>query len=262
MARVLVIDDDAGTLVGYKGVLRAAGHEVATAALGEDGVKAALRDHFDVVLCDQRLPDRSGLDVVSQIHESCPRSAIVLVTGWGTPELIVEAKRAGATSYADKPLIGGDLVVVVDDALRLRAIQHAVTPNPVGYAVQRWADLIVHGVVLRDDPRTVALWCRGIAVTRATLQNRCNAAHVTPKDSLDLVRLLRVVIHHAGEPWNLQDWLNVVDDRTARALIARAGVSTDSSCVPDLALFVSHQRLILRSELIEALLARLRRLLL
>jgi hypothetical protein len=122
--------------------------------------------------------------------------------------------------------------------------------------------LVINGVLLDEDSKTVLLWSRGIAVTRGTLQNRCIAVHVTPKDSLDLVRLLRVVIHHAGEPWNLQHWLNVIDDRTARALIARAGVFSDSSCVPDLELFLSHQRLIVRSELVEAILARLGRLLL
>src|SRR5262245_13908513 len=63
MARVLVIDDDARTLFAYKQILRLAGHGVATAALGEDGVAAALRDEFDVVLCDQRLPDIPGIAV-------------------------------------------------------------------------------------------------------------------------------------------------------------------------------------------------------
>lgn len=260
MARVLVIDDDVGTLLGYKGVLRAAGHEVATAALGEDGLAAARRDLFDVVLCDQRLPDRPGIEIVSEVHESCPRTAVVLITGWSTPELMIEAKRAGATSYATKPLIGDDLVTVVHDALRVHVTQKAEHRNHVGFAVQRWTDLVVDGVLLEEDPKTVLLWSSGIAVTRSTLQHRCNAVHVTPKDSLDLVRLVRVVVQHVGEPWDLQDWLNVVDDRTARSLMSRAGLFSDSSCVPDLELFLSHQRLILRSELIQPLLTRLQRL--
>src|ERR1044071_8267638 len=110
MSRVLVIDDDAGTLLGYKCVLRAAGHDVATAALGEDGMAAAERDQIHVVLCDHRLPDRPGIEIVSQIHESCPGTAIVLVTAWSTEELIIEARRAGATSVAEKPLLGDDLI--------------------------------------------------------------------------------------------------------------------------------------------------------
>ena len=173
-----------------------------------------------------------------------------------------EAKCAGATSYAAKPLVGDDLVTVVEDALRLHVNRRAERPTSVGFAVQRWTDLVINGVLLDEDSKTVLLWSRGIAVTRGTLQHRCDAVHVTPKDSLDLVRLLRVVMHHTGDPWDLQDWLNVIDDRTARALIARAGFSANYPCVPDLESFLSHQRLIVRPELAEALRARLRRLLL
>jgi DNA-binding response OmpR family regulator len=257
MARVLVIDDDAGTLLGYKGVLRAAGSEVATAALGEDGIAAARGDRFDLVLCDQRLPDRPGIEVVREIHESGRRTAIVLVTAWSTPELILEAKRAGATTYAAKPLVGDDLVAIVDRALRLRAAEDPLEHNPVGYAARRWVDLVVRGVHLVDDPKSVLPWCRGIAIAHSTLKKRCDAVRATPKDSLDFVRLLHVAIHHAGEPWNLQSWLNILDSRTARALMERVGFSADHPRVPDVAAFLSQQRLIGRPDLIDALRARL-----
>ena len=86
VARVLVIHDDAGTLLWYKEILRMAGHHVGTAALGEDGVTAAKCDEFDVVLCDLRLPDISGLEVLRQIRQSSPSTRVVLVTGWLTSE--------------------------------------------------------------------------------------------------------------------------------------------------------------------------------
>jgi DNA-binding response OmpR family regulator len=226
MSRVLVIDDDAGTLFGYKGVLRAAGHEVTTAALGEDGIATAYREQFDVVICDQRLPDHPGVEVVRQIHESCPQTAIVLVTAWGTPELIIEAKRAGATSYAEKPLVGNDLVTLVEEALRRHAESKPVDLDPIGHAARRWADLVIRGAYLADDPKTTLLWCRGVAVSHSTLQKRCNAVRVKRKASLDLVRLIRVVIHHASDSWDLPRWLDIVDDRTARAPDGASGLRT------------------------------------
>jgi DNA-binding NtrC family response regulator len=108
MARVLVIDDDAGTLFGYKHILRFAGHEVTTTALGEDGIAIATRDAFDVVLCDQRLPDVPGTTVVKVISDTCPNTRVVLISAWITPELMIEAKYNGATSVAAKPLIGDE----------------------------------------------------------------------------------------------------------------------------------------------------------
>jgi DNA-binding response OmpR family regulator len=257
--RVLVIDDDAGTLFGYKRILRAGGHEVATAALGEDGVAAAQRDQFDVVLCDQRLLDQAGTEVVRQIHRNCPQTSIVLVTAWGTPELVIEAKRNGATSCADKPLIGDELLAVVDEALRLQEGGVAAAGAArIGYAAQRWADLVFRAARVSDDPKTVLAWCRRVGLARSTLKGWCKAADVTPKASVAFVRLLHLVLHHSGERWNLQRRLDIIDRRTAEDLIRRAGFAPDSP-IPDPESFLSQQRLIVSEELINAIRERSKR---
>ena len=259
MARVLVIDDDAGTLYGYKGILRAAGHEVVTVALGEDGVAAMEREQFEVVLCDQRLPDRSGVDVVRLIREISSRTAIVLMTAWGTPALVIEAKRNGVTLYADKPLIGDELLIVVEEARRLQTSrQLSAQPPPFGHAAWRWADLVARGAYFVDDLKNVSTWCRGVGLGRSTLKAWCKAAGIKPKASVDFIRLLQLVIHHAGEPWSLQHRLDTIDERTAEALIRRAGLSRDL-LIPDIDSFMSQQRLIIPTELVAALNERLKR---
>ena len=256
MSRVLLIDDDAGTLFGYKGILREAGHEVATAALGEDGIAIARREFFDVVLCDLHLPDVSGLQVVREIHDSCPGTSLVLVTAWGAPDLAVEAKRLGAATYAEKPLIGGELLTVVEEARGGANPREVARSRRVGYAARRWAGPVVRAVHLTDDPKTIRAWCHGVGHARGTLKGWCRAAKVTAKESLDLVRLLRLVIRHGGEPWDLQRRLDIIDERTAEALIRRAGFASDA-CVPDVETFLSQQQLIVLPELVDALRERL-----
>jgi DNA-binding response OmpR family regulator len=196
---------------------------------------------------------------VRQIHEHCRRTAIVLITGWSTPELIVEAKCAGATGYAAKPLVGDELLGVVDQALHSSAIARTGEAALTSYSARRWVDLVVRGVYLADDPKTVRAWCRAVGVARGTLQKRCDAVGVTPKNSLDFVRLLRVMIQHTGQPWDLQRWLDIADDRTVRALLQRAGWGTDRRLVPDLERFLSHQQLIRRSDLVDPVRLRLPR---
>jgi DNA-binding response OmpR family regulator len=258
--RVLIIDDDAGTLYSYKAILRAAGYQVATAALGEDGIAAAQRDQFDVVLCDLRLPDVSGIEVIRQIHESCASTAIVLVTAWGGHETWNEAQRSGATSFVAKPLIGDDLVRAVEGALRrLTPHMNGTQPARIGYAARRWSSLVIRAIDLVEDPKTVLAWCRMIGVARGTLKTWCGTAGTTPGDSLDLARLLHVVIHHPGEPWDLCQRLDIIDERTAHALMLRAGLGADCALVPDLDSFLTRQRLIEAPELVEALRERLLR---
>ena len=112
---------------------------------------------------------------------------------------------------------------------------------------------MTRGAYLADDPKTILVWCRASAVAHSTLKKRCEAVDVTPKDSLDFTRLLRVVIRHACEPWDLLSWLDIVDGRTERSLRERAGFRLDCSNVPGLESFLSTQRLIVRSELVEAI---------
>lgn len=257
MARVLVIDDDAPTLLYYKRILRDAGHDVVTVALGDDGLSASYRGGFDVVLCDYLLPDVSGIEVIRQINERSPQTAIVLITGWGRPELIVDAKRVGATNFVMKPLIGDDLVSLVSEAMRLKADSPISRAKPANYATRRWADLIARGANAADDPRTVFAWCRCIGIARGTLQKRCEAVGITPKEALDFLRLLRLSVRHAGEPWDLQYRLDITDLRTVRALMQRAGFGPDVSHIPSLESFLLHQQLILAADVIDAVRLRL-----
>lgn len=230
---VLVIDDDAGTLVGYESVRRAAAYD------------------------DKRVPELTGLEVVRRIRASCPQTAIILVSAWATPELLAEATRHGATLFANTLPIGDQVATVVRYAWQLPADYPSVTErDPVGYAARRWADLVVRGAQLTEDVKTVVGWCRGVGLARSTLKNWCRAVGVTPKTSLAFMRLLHVVVHHAGESWNLQARLDIVDRRTADALITRAGVPPDS-VVPEADSFILRQRLIASLELLDAVRERL-----
>jgi FixJ family two-component response regulator len=254
---VLVIDDDVGTLIGYKHILRAAGYDVSTAALGEDGIAAANGDGFDVVLCDQRLPDVSGVDVIRHIRASCPGTAIALVTAWGTPELLVEAMRAGANTYAEKPLIDQDLIAVIHEARSRQAVNSTAEETHVGYAARRWAELVIRATQVPDDIRTVVIWAHAIGMAPGTLKMWCRAAGVTPKRSLDLARLLNIVRRHQGELWEIQRRLDIIDDRTRRLMMHRAGFGERDSTVPDVETFLNRQQLVRDVQLLNAVRNRL-----
>ncbi len=125
MARILVIDDDAGLreVVGF--ILTEAGHEVLAAAGGEEGLRRCDQDQPDLVLTDIRMPPPDGMEVLRHLRESgraAPPPVIVL-TAFGDVGQAVEAMKAGAFSYLLKPFKRDELRLTVEKALRTRALE-------------------------------------------------------------------------------------------------------------------------------------------
>ena len=128
MPKVLLIDDDLGTLEGYGGILRHAGFDVVTAASGRRGLALARGQAFDLVLADLRLPDQSGLEMLRTLRRVNVDVPVVVVTGFGSESTAADAFRLGA-DYVEKPLIDRGLLSVVDRRWRRRASVAACRPR-------------------------------------------------------------------------------------------------------------------------------------
>lgn len=116
--RVLVVDDEALIRWSIVETLARAGHVVIEASDAATTVRRLTEegDPVDVVLLDYRLPDSNGLDLVTGIRQRSPGSAVVLMTAYGTPEVIAEALDLGVHRVLSKPFDMDDLVSVVLDA--------------------------------------------------------------------------------------------------------------------------------------------------
>lgn len=120
------------------------------------------------------------------------------------------------------------------------------------HASVRWARIVVAVVDLSEDPRTVQLWGRAVALSATQLRAYCRLTGIGAKRSLDFARLLRVSVLSgtAGRP--LADFLDVRDERTLERLLLRAGVrgSANFTSVSD---FLSQQLLVTDSLVLEDL---------
>jgi two-component system nitrogen regulation response regulator GlnG len=119
MNTLLVIDDDPFVLRAITLALSGEGIRVVTAASAAAGVVEFTRDRPCAVVCDVRLPDTSGLDLIAQLRELDPSVPVVLTTGHGTAETAIEAMRRGAFDYALKPLDPDALLDVVERAFEV-----------------------------------------------------------------------------------------------------------------------------------------------
>ncbi|WP_242371836.1 sigma-54-dependent transcriptional regulator [Anaeromyxobacter sp. SG26] len=120
--RILVVDDDRASRELLARILVARGHDVLALPDGKDALAALERGPVDLVVSDIRMADVDGLQLTDRMREAAPDTPVVLVTAFGNVEGAVEAIRRGAFDYISKPYDVDAIAVVVERALRQRAL--------------------------------------------------------------------------------------------------------------------------------------------
>ena len=115
--KALVIDDDISTLEFMKFQLNEEDFEVMTAENGQKGLSLVEENEFDIILTDLHLPDLNGLTIVQRCKEISPDTEIIMVTGYGSTEKAIEATKAGAFYYVEKPIEFEELFVLIEKAV-------------------------------------------------------------------------------------------------------------------------------------------------
>jgi DNA-binding NtrC family response regulator len=116
-ARILVIDDEAGIRESMEVLLSLEGYAVDLAIDGEAGLKQLEQNVYDLVLLDLALPGQSGLELLPQIHERYPDLPVIMITAYGTVDNVVDAIRAGAENFVQKPWDNEKLLADIRSAL-------------------------------------------------------------------------------------------------------------------------------------------------
>ena len=127
---ILIIEDerDLARLMGI--VMQGNGYQTSVAYNGADGLRLALCERPDLILLDVRLPEMDGMQVLHNLREHQVDVPVVVVTAWGSEELVVEALRLGVKDYIKKPFPLSELREVVERALtegRLRRERDQLT---------------------------------------------------------------------------------------------------------------------------------------
>lgn len=122
-ARVLVVDDESVVIRSCDRILGGEGIEVEGAVTGEDGVKRAEGNGFDLLLLDLKMPDTNGIEVLRRIKAVKPGLAVIIITGYPSVDTAVEAMKLGALDYVVKPFAPAELRSTVTKALKHRAVR-------------------------------------------------------------------------------------------------------------------------------------------
>jgi len=102
-ARILIVDDERSMREMLAILLRREGHDVVTAENGRTALDLIGRRSFDVIVSDARMPDIDGLDVLRQARAANPSVIAIMVTAYGSPDLIRGVETLGVNDYVEKP---------------------------------------------------------------------------------------------------------------------------------------------------------------
>lgn len=122
--KILVVDDEPSITDSLELILGRAGFEVLTAASFAESTNILQQNQVDLVITDLRLTDASGIDVIKHIKQHTPDIEVILMTAYGSLDVTIEAIKAGAYYYIEKPYTPDRLLALVDRALQLVALKH------------------------------------------------------------------------------------------------------------------------------------------
>ena len=118
--KILVIDDEPDMLSGCQKFLETARYAVVVANSGEEGLALFETENPDIIIVDLKMPKMDGMAVLQSIMVRDQEAVVIVFTGYGTIENAVEAIKAGAFDFIQKPFDLDEFLIVIERALKLR----------------------------------------------------------------------------------------------------------------------------------------------
>jgi len=161
--KILIVEDDPAVVITLTAALEAEGYTVADAHSAEQAMERLGSEDFPVVLTDIRMERKeAGLDVLHRARALNPTCSVIMMTGKGSLETVIESTRGGAFEYLSKPFSIERLVETVRGALRA-----ALTPEPEPAP----ADDTIRGPMIGNSPAMIEVYkfISRLAPTEATV---------------------------------------------------------------------------------------------
>jgi len=119
--RILVVEDDEEMRSLLKDFIEAEGFEMDSVSNGSEAFRILVRELFDLVITDIRMPGLTGLDILPGIKKLQPEAPIIVITAFGSEEVHRRAIERGATAYLEKPLHFHELKTMIHEIISSEA---------------------------------------------------------------------------------------------------------------------------------------------
>lgn len=165
-ARILIVDDEPAIVESLQAVLESSGYATVAAGNANEATDIFARQPCDLVLLDLMLPDRPGLEVLTDILAVKPGTPVLMLTAYGSIEAAVEATRRGAANFLTKPWNNRQLLLEIEQQLTRRRLEseNARLRDELGQADS------VNGLIGKSDAMThVLVMIHQVARTTSTV---------------------------------------------------------------------------------------------
>ena len=180
-SRILLVEDEPGVRLTVEDRLRSEGYEVESAADGDEGLKRATSERFDLLILDVMLPKRSGFDVCRDLRQQGVTTPVLMLTARTQVADRVVGLKLGADDYLVKPFAMAELLARVETRLR-RPTSHSDRPG-----AYRFGDVVVdfRRAEVEREGRPVSLSAKEFQLLRYFIENK--GATVSRDELLDHV---------------------------------------------------------------------------
>ena len=121
--RILVVDDEASMRDVLGRILSAEGYLVTEAGNGKEALTALEKDRFDFILCDIRMPEMGGLELLREVTSRKIPGTVIMMSAFGTVDTAVEAMKLGAYDYVSKPFMSDEILLTLRKAMEREALR-------------------------------------------------------------------------------------------------------------------------------------------
>lgn len=117
--RILVVDDEEHTRLGYAEVLRLDDYIVDIAENGKEGLKIAQERNYDVIVTDLRMPEMDGMTFIEKLRKFNPNVKVVVITAFGSFKSFKKMTSLGVIEYINKPVRAKDLKEAIQKVIKM-----------------------------------------------------------------------------------------------------------------------------------------------
>ena len=205
--KILVVEDDPLMLSALEILLEDEGYDVTTASSGMEAIEKAKEENFDLVVSDVRMAEMDGIETLSNVKQQQPDARSIVITGYASPDIPVQAIKLGVDDYIMKPFDDRQFVASVKRCLESFKLQKAYATG----LSNQWKDfssiirLLAEGVEEKDPH--FAGHSRRVAETSLKVARKAGLS----RDRMEILELA-AFLHDIGSIGRKKEFLDKADE--------------------------------------------------